>query len=239
MFVCFGVEARGGGSFGVLRRCNVCSTSGAELSCICISSLVSVRSPLRCGERCGETGEEKMPDIGSRPYSSRTPLSGNVTPVLLYTHQPCYIDTRDVARAYRPTLPTSKYWSCAFLRRPGVMAFPLLLAMGGRFSLSSSAIGAIKYTLSYGDWRCCGFSNGSASTQHRFAAMRCDLAEEAGLLTQHGRCRLRALASRDNDKGSRCVTPDLWIHVNEGTHFAANCSRLCCSPTQTTHTLAD
>lgn len=79
MWVCLGVPARGGGSLGVLRECSVCSTSGAELSCKCISSLVRVRSPLRCGE----TGEEKTPSTGSMPCSSRMPKSGSVMPVLL------------------------------------------------------------------------------------------------------------------------------------------------------------
>lgn len=81
ILVCLGVEARAGGSLGVLRRCSVWSTSGAELFWIFMSLLVRVRSPLRRGEGIGE---EKMPEIGSMPCSSRTPLSGSVMPVFLH-----------------------------------------------------------------------------------------------------------------------------------------------------------
>lgn len=141
IFVCFGVDARGGGSFGVFREWSVCSTSGADDSCMCISLLDSVASPLRAGDAIGD---EKMPDTGSRPYSSRMPLSGSVIPVLLPRCQLCRFHPIQIARAYRPTLPTSKYCcSCAFFCRcrPGVMLF-LLLAIpgGGLFSLSSSRL---------------------------------------------------------------------------------------------------
>lgn len=130
MFVCLGVLARGGGSRGVLRRCKVSSTSGAEpnehqsqsqsncmrahflsgeirvnlLSC----SSIAFELDVPCACFGGEAGEEKMPDTGSKPCSSRTPVSCNVIPVFL------------------PTLPTSKYWLPVLPLRPGVLREPFL-----------------------------------------------------------------------------------------------------------------
>ena len=108
MLVCLGVLARGGGKRGVLRMFNVSSTSGAEpvengwlvslcspekvpflfaavysLSCNCIALELEVP---RAGFS-GDIGDEKMPDMGSMPCSSRTPVSMRTIPVLLSQHQ--------------------------------------------------------------------------------------------------------------------------------------------------------
>lgn len=108
MFVCLGVDARAGGKRGVLRMCSVSSTSGAEpvrygmLATKCLLAtdegpfmvvfVLSCRSiawelEVPCACFSGEVGDEKMPDIGSMPYSSRTPVSIRTIPVLLSRRQ--------------------------------------------------------------------------------------------------------------------------------------------------------
>lgn len=88
-----------------------------------IPSLVSVLPPF-CS---GEVGDEKIPETGSNPCSSRMPVSFNVMPVFLRAcHQYCPPNHTypHINRAYLPTLPTSKYWLPVCLRRPGVVLFP-------------------------------------------------------------------------------------------------------------------
>lgn len=133
MLVCLGVVARGGGIRGVLRRCNVSSTSGAEpvgrllaqpnvgrillhlrfmralysLSCKSMALLVMILLP-----RAGDSlrGEEKTPAMGSIPCSSRTPVSLSVTPVFLRSRQLHNANLASFgAISHLPTLPTSKY----------------------------------------------------------------------------------------------------------------------------------
>ena len=51
------------------------------------------------------SGDEKMPEIGSMPYSSRTPLSSNRIPVFLSTCQRCaYFDGKKTNLPCSPTL---------------------------------------------------------------------------------------------------------------------------------------
>lgn len=150
ILVCLGVLARGGGKRGVLRMFNVSSTSGAEpvgnswlvslrlpdkvailfaalysLSCNCIALELEVP----CAIFSGDMGDEKMPDMGSMPCSSRTPVSMRTIPVLLPQHQHQSLVSHFCADpTHRPTLPTSKYWFPVRPRRPGVLRPRLFLA---------------------------------------------------------------------------------------------------------------
>jgi hypothetical protein len=72
------------------------------LSCISIDS-DAVTVPPRLG---GDfSGEEKMPEIGSKPCSSYTPRSASVMPVFLRTSATCAFASR--CFSYLPCTPTS------------------------------------------------------------------------------------------------------------------------------------
>jgi hypothetical protein len=72
------------------------------LSCISIDS-DAVTVPPRFG---GDfSGEEKMPEIGSKPCSSYTPRSASVMPVFLRTLATCAFASR--CFSYLPCTPTS------------------------------------------------------------------------------------------------------------------------------------
>lgn len=109
------------------------------LSCTSISLLDNVLFPLRLGL----SGLEKIPLTGSRPNSSRTPVSLRVMPVFLRNRQ--YFISRPTEDrcplcAYRPTLPGSKNLFSGLLRRPGVPLAAGAMLRGLRFSLSGSRI---------------------------------------------------------------------------------------------------
>lgn len=137
--MCLGVVARGGGRRGVLRECSVSSTSGAEpvkdgwlvplrlmapdlhlfmtvyvLSC----NSIALELDVPCACFSGEVGDEKMPDMGSMPCSSRTPVSTNMIPVLLSRRQCC--TTYNLLR--KPDLPTDLAYIKILVARPAPTA---------------------------------------------------------------------------------------------------------------------
>lgn len=150
MFVCLGVDARGGGSRGVFRDVRVLSTSGPEpgdgsvsivdagatkmsdadlydilkldsLSWMFISLLLSVLSPLRCGE----TGDEKMCETGSRPCSSRIPGSLSVSPVFLDHGQHTHLLRAKYRVGYAHTVQPCQYPRIGCLFSSDVLAYCL------------------------------------------------------------------------------------------------------------------
>jgi hypothetical protein len=118
-----------------------------SLSC----NSIALELEVPCAFFSGETGDEKMPDMGSMPFSSRIPVSTRIMPVLLSRYQ--YHSSRIhfcANQTHRPTLPTSKYWLPVLPRRPGVFRPTLFLASfvelaadmlrGKRFSFSRSRL---------------------------------------------------------------------------------------------------
>jgi hypothetical protein len=77
-----------------------------ELFCISIDPDPVASSPRFGGDR---SGDEKMPETGSRPCSSYMPLSSSVMPVFLRNVNYCLRDASTLNRtnpAYLPCTPT-------------------------------------------------------------------------------------------------------------------------------------
>ena len=107
-FVFLGDRDRGGGRFVRLFRRIWWDVmrSGMELFCISIDPDPVASSPRFGGDR---SGDEKMPETGSRPCSSYMPLSSSVMPVFLRNVNYCLRDASTLNRtnpAYLPCTPT-------------------------------------------------------------------------------------------------------------------------------------
>lgn len=67
----------------LLEKLIILSAAVYSLSCNCIALELEVPRAIFSGD----IGDEKMPDMGSMPCSSRTPVSIKTIPVLLSEHQ--------------------------------------------------------------------------------------------------------------------------------------------------------